>query len=206
MKLQKWDFVLYEKFIPTLCYLRLCMWFILVVEILFIRFDNVGVWGNVSCPTIQQMSKCTTHVLLIPPHLCILQLARSLWWKDMNFPSFKQILVLKVIMNLVNDHEGTSLLSSSFMHYKFSWCRIGINSNNKSKFLVGGFKLYNLLLALLWVASTSDDQTIFGYLVVMVKLGWWIVNHNCCVHNEPRVCLALWNVFGGCRCPKLRLS
>jgi hypothetical protein len=78
------------------------------------------------------------------------------------------------------------------MHYKFNWCWIGMNSNNKSKFLVGGFKLYNLLLAVLRVAFTSDDQTIFGYLVVMAKLGWWLVNHNCGVHNEPHVCLTLW--------------
>jgi hypothetical protein len=111
-----------------------------------------------------------------------------------------------LFINLVNDHEGTRLLSSSFMHHKFNWHWMGINSNNKSKFLVGGFRFYNLLMTLLQVASTSDDQTIFSYLVVMAKSGWWLVNHSCCVHNEPHVCLALWNVFGGCRCLKLTLG
>jgi len=40
-ELQKWNFMLYEKFIHTLCCLGLCLWLILIVEILFINSYNV---------------------------------------------------------------------------------------------------------------------------------------------------------------------
>jgi hypothetical protein len=36
-------------------------------------------------------------------------------------------------------------------------------------------------------------------LVVIVRLGSWLVNHNCCVDTKPQVFLAQWNVFGGGR-------
>jgi len=29
-----------------------------------------------------------------------------------------------------------------------------------------------------------------------------IKRYNYYVQNEPHVCLALWNLFGGCMCPK----
>jgi len=49
-----------------------------------------------------------------------------------------------------------------------------------------------------------DHQNV-PLITVVVKLNWWHIDHNCYVHNEPHICLVMWNVFGECMCLKLRL-
>jgi hypothetical protein len=69
-ELQKWNFMLYEKLIHTLCCLGLYLWLILIVEILFINCSrewNVKKW--MVCSTIQMGVQFVINHF---SHLCIL--------------------------------------------------------------------------------------------------------------------------------------
>jgi hypothetical protein len=56
-----------KEFIPHLCCLRVCIWFILDIRIHFIRHHSAGKCGEIYV-LLDNPTRCATHGLITPHH------------------------------------------------------------------------------------------------------------------------------------------